>query len=146
MISVQGRVPRSWNDETVSHITRRLVALERELAGGRERFLAPSIPTFGSGTVTGGAGATAPSPPPDPTPEEEPMAPAEALSHQHVHHPHEILGIVNEIRRYLGYPIPHSHSAQEIHDLQNIPKREPVDMPKNPADAQEILAAQVFGG
>jgi hypothetical protein len=149
-VFVQGRVPRQWNDETVSHLTRRLVALERELAGGtsgRDRFLSPAVPSFGSGTVSGGAGTTAPSPaPPATEPTVEPTVAAEALSHQHTHPPHEILEIVTEIRRQLGYPAPHSHSSQEIHDLQNIPQRHPVEEPKNPADAQEILASQVFGG
>lgn len=58
-VTVKGRVPRDWGDETVAHITRRLQELERALvkAGDSDAFLAPSVPAFGAGTVTGGAGA-----------------------------------------------------------------------------------------
>ena len=74
-ITVQGRVPWSDPSETASHITRRFQALERALAGGRDRFLSPTIPAFGAGSVTGGAGATAPGA----TPEEIPALPPEPL-------------------------------------------------------------------
>jgi hypothetical protein len=55
-VTVQGKVPRKWDDHTVDHITRRLQTLERAIAGGAQAFLAPSTPSFGPGTVTGGAG------------------------------------------------------------------------------------------
>jgi len=60
-VTVRGRVPRRWDDDTVSHLTQRLRALERsivEAGEGRDAFLAPSVPAFGPGTVDGGAGAS----------------------------------------------------------------------------------------
>ena len=61
-VAVRGRVPR-WADDSraeqsAQHIQERLQALERALAGGAPTFVAPSIPTFGSGPVpAGGSGA-----------------------------------------------------------------------------------------
>lgn len=57
-VSVRGKVPSGWNDQTARHITERLQALERALAGGAQTFVAPAIPSFGSGTVPGGGGGS----------------------------------------------------------------------------------------
>src|SRR3990167_871902 len=48
-VTVRGRVPSQWNDQTVAHLTERLRALETAVAGGKASFTSPSAPPFGPG-------------------------------------------------------------------------------------------------
>ncbi len=58
-VSVRGPVPAGpWTPHTAQHLTERLKAVEKALGDGSAAFLAPSIPTFGPGTITGGGGST----------------------------------------------------------------------------------------
>lgn len=123
-VTVRGRVPDKWGKEAVSHLTRRLQALERALAGGRDRFLTPATPAFGAGAVSGGAGATAPTPDPGTV----------TVIEQ------------TEIVQIAVQPSAHTHSVKEVHDLDGLPPRLPIQTPFNPAADQVVIADQVFGG
>ena len=51
-VTVRGRVPSQWNDQTVAHLTERLRALETAAAGGARGFTSPAAPPFGPGAGT----------------------------------------------------------------------------------------------
>jgi len=130
-VTVQGRVPRDWNDATVSHLTRRLQALERDRASGADLYSAPSVPSFGSGTITGGAGTTAPIPPPTSIPEPEvEVIPADL--HPHIHLLNDLPYLLEEIRRVAEQKRPHTHNLSDVHGDAD--------------DAQRVIAGQMFGG
>ena len=153
-VTVQGRVPREWGDSTVSHLTRRLQALERALASGADLYLAPSVPTYGSGTITGGAGTTAPTPPgatPAPEPEVEVFS---EDAHPHIHMTHEIPYLADEIRR-LAEVKPHIHVLDELpsllEEIRRIAETKPHthildDVHGAVDDAERVIAGQMFGG
>ena len=156
-VTVQGRVPKVWGDATVSHLTRRLQALERALASGADHYSAPSVPSFGSGTITGGAGAGIPSTPPPAGPVPPPVVTEEIQivgSNPHTHLPHELLQLSEEIRR-LAETKPHTHGLHEIPSLleeaRKVVETKPHthsldDIHGDADDAQRVIAGQMFGG
>lgn len=171
-VTVQGRVPRKWGDEAVSHLTRRLQILERALAGGADRFLAPSVPTFGSGTVSGGAGS---SPSGGTSPggstggnhgaltglldDDHPQyAPRSMAFGPHQHDVGDVVNIESQFLRRLESFRAHTHRPEEL-DLDSRFYRRGERVPTeahthsiaemsdlNPADMQFILASRIFGG
>ena len=134
-VTVKGRVPKEWSDHTVSHITDRLQTLERALASGADRYSAPSVPSFGPGTLPGGPGAGIPSTPPPagptPPPVTEEVQIISSDMSPHIHLTHELPYLMEEIRR-LAETKPHTHNLDDVHGA--------VD------DAQRIIAGQMFGG
>ena len=169
-VSVRGKVPSGWSDQTARHITERLQALERALAGGAQVFLSPSIPTFGTGTVPpsggGGGGGTGVTDhggltglaDDDHTQYALRGEPTQAKPHDH--QPDDVVGLEQRfIRRgESARALPHVHTAEEL-DLDARFYRRGERVPPNqhnhvmadvsnlrPDDEQFVLAGRMFGG
>lgn len=147
---VQGRVPTKWSDATAKHITERLRALEKAVAGGQDVFQSPAVPTFGSGTVTGGAGSGGGGGGGTSTGVTDHGALTGLLDSDHpqyiVHdertraHPHQhtsedLVGLEHKFLRRLERSPPerHGHIVADVSDLR-------------PDDEQFVLASRMFGG
>jgi len=166
-VSIRGKVPSAWNDQTAAHLTERLRALETALAGGRPANTAPAAPAFGPGagvvvvSTPGGGGPSSgvtdhgeltglsDNDHPQYLPRFESVTP------QHTHNSEDIRGVAGRFQERLERrpPAVHTHIPEEIVGLAQRERRgiEPhahrmgdvADLRGD--DVQFILAGQVFG-
>ena len=173
-VPLRGNVPKDCGSQTAQHITERLQALERESAGRGSTYVTPATPTFGAGTVTGGAGSDGGSGGGTPSgltdhgaltgllDDDHPQyaqhgEPTLALPHQHGVDDvpgleHRFLGRLEKARA-----LPHTHTPEEL-DLDSRFSRRGERMMSphphivadisdlRPDDEQFILAFRMFGG
>jgi len=138
-VTVRGRVPSQWNDQTVAHLTERLRALETAVAGGKGSFTSPAAPPFGPG-----AGVVVVS------------APGGGVSGGVTDHG-ALTGLAdNDHPQYLArheaaQSLPHSHRAEDVSGLEQT-RRPPLPHSHTTADVadfdpwQQILMTRIFGG
>lgn len=170
-VSVRGRVPSEWGEQTAAHITERLQALERATRGVDSGFVAPGVPAFGGGAVPGGGGSTVPPGGGGPgggggttdhgaltglLDDDHPqyVEQGDAVK-PHAHGPYDVVGLEERFLQHGEHPYtPHTHGQQ---DILGLDQRQRVQTPPhahnmqdipdlNPTDVQFILAARIFGG
>jgi hypothetical protein len=168
-VSVRGKLIApggKFTEGVASQISDRLIALEKALQQGGDRFVSPEAPAFGAGagssTVTNITNVTGvtdhgaltgleDNDHPQYAQHLEPAAPR-----PHVHGPDDVLSLDGRFyrRSEAVRPAPHIHTAQDIAGF-DFDRPQPVrphahvaadvaDL--SPDDAQFVLAQQVYGG
>ena len=145
-VAVKGKVPTKWDDQTSRHLTDRLQALERALAGGAQVFVAPAIPSFGPGAGGGGGGGGGTTVVTGATDhgaltglgdDDHPqyVQHGERVVFPHQHSNVDLVGLEHSFlpRGVASPPTPHNHLAKDVTDLR-------------PDDEQYVLAHRMFGG
>lgn len=164
-VTVRGRVPNEWSPQTALHITERLRALEKAMAGGVEIFRSPAAPPTGPTIIvtpgsggTGGPGTGGVTDHGDLTGLLDNDHPQYAQRGErppiHGHSSFDVSGLEGRfhLRGEAARPAQHRHNAQDISGLDQSPPmlRKHVHSQGDisdlsASDTQFILASQIFG-